>query len=416
MESKLQAKGEVSEAKGLEPIEHPTVLVLGTGTIAFPFVVLLRKALGERAEIFVAKKSPISENVARISRLRELNGIKFAVWQKDKTLFDGVSFDGFRYQVDATVEEVASSANLIMDCTGASIQEWSEELLASRPVQELRGIAVEGSIKGFGPYFMYGVTDDVLELSRQRKIQIPSCNTHCLTSIIWALSDKGRDLNRFRQVVCFIDRRNQDKGKAGSAVHTLTYEKIKDEEFGTHQAKDAVSVLKLALGDAFPQHLRVVSHAQKTPQPFMHATYFCITVEGQWDKEMVHQRLRSFHPPEAEWDNVKPFIAFTDYMTIGQVYEEYCLKGLSSRGCDYAVVVANQTHVIGWPCGESCGQELSGESQGTFSTIMLSTLTPQEGNVIISNVACALKFLYPSDYRKRVNELIREEHLLFGVV
>lgn len=401
-------------------VGSPVVLVLGTGTIAYPFTSLLRRALPEGSEIFVAKRSAISENIGRIGRLRELDGVKFAVWEKDYEAFRQVNFNGETYKIDATVEEVSRNANLIMDCTGASIQDWAEELLSSSPPERLRGIAVEGSIKGFGPYFMYGVTDSVLDLSKERKIQIPSCNTHCLTSVVWALSKEGEEISKIRQVICFIDRRNQDKGKAGEAVHTLTYEAIKDEEFGTHQAKDAVKVLKLALGDAFPAHLRVVSHAQKSPQPFMHATYFAVTVEGAWDREFVHARLRSFTLPsdssEPESAPRLPFIAFTDYSSMGQVYEEYCLQGVSSRGHDYAVLLRGQTQVIPWPCGKSCGQELAGETEATFSTILLSTLTPQEGNVIISNLACSLKFLYPEDYRSRVNRIVRENRLLFGIV
>ncbi len=425
----VKVSNEIQTSKATDYQGKPTVLILGTGTIAYPFAVLLRRALPEGSSIFVAKKSPIPENVGRIDRLRRLDKVGFAVWKKDYENFKSTSFEGNSYEVDATVEEISANANLIMDCTGADVQDWAEELLSQRDPNELRGIAVEGSIKGFGPYLMYGVTDSVLDLSIERKIQIPSCNTHCLTSVIWALSNCGRDTNALRQVICFIDRRNQDKGKAGSAVHTLTYEVLKDAEYGTHQAKDAASVLKKALGDAFPMHLKIVSHAQKSPQPFMHATYFAITVEGEWTREMVHNRLRSFVPPRGDAglsgeedkdapavNTLPPFIAFTDYFALGQVYEEYCVQGLSSRGYDYAVVIANQTQVVSWPCGKSCQVELPGETSATFSTIMLSTLTPQEGNVIISNLACALKFLYPSNYRSLVNQIIADEHLLFEVV
>jgi len=400
-------------------IARPCVLILGTGTIAYPFAVLLKKALPAGSEIFVAKKSAITENIGRINRLADIDRIKFAVWEKDKESFSSLAIGSLSYKVDATVEEVARNANLIMDCTGASIQEWADEILASRSPEEFRGIAVEGSIKGFGPYFMYGVTDSVLDLASERKIQIPSCNTHCLTSIIWALSAEGKELSRFRQVICFIDRRNQDKGKSGDAVHTLTYEPIKDENFGTHQAKDAAKVLKLALKERFPEHLRIVSHAQKSPQPFMHATYFAITVEGEWSREMVLERLASFRPPSQDGtasNPLPPFIALTDYFAMGQVYEEYCLQGLSSRGYDYAVVLNHQIQVVSWPCGKSCDKSLADENEGTFSTIMLSSLTPQEGNVLISNLACSLKFLYPGDYQRRVNSIIQSEHLLFGVV
>ncbi len=413
----------VSELSAVEQIDDykgkPTILILGTGTIAYPFSVLLRKSLPEDSRILVAKKSAISENLARLRRLRELDGIGFAVWKKDYEEFKKTTLAGERYKIDATVEEVSAEANLIMDCTGADIREWTEELLSTRSPRDFRGIAVEGSVKGFGPYFMYGVTDEVIDFSVNRKIQIPSCNTHCLTSIIWALSSLGKELRSFRQIVCFIDRRNQDKGKAGDAVHTLTYEPIKDEEYGTHQAKDAAKVLQLALGENYPSHLRLVSHAQKSPQPFMHATYFSITVEGAWTKEIVHEKLSSFKPVDSDIEGKSldvPFIAFTDYSSMGQIYEEYCLQGLSSRGYDYAVVLNSQTQVISWPCGKSCSAELPGENELTFSTIMLSTLTPQEGNVIISNLACALKFLYPNSYRSRVNQVIQDNHLLFGRV
>ena len=174
-------------------------------------------------------------------------------------------------------------------------------------------------------------------------------------------------------------------------MHTVTWEAVKDPVFGTHQAEDAYQVLKTALGEKLPSSLRMVSHATKLPQPFMHATSYAIVAEGKWDVDMVHERLASWR-----------FIAFTDYMSMGQVYEEYVLKGLSGRGYDHAVVIANQTQVIPGP--------------GDFSTILMATLTPQEGNVIISNLACALKFLYPDSYAERVDALIEQEHLLFGVV
>lgn len=369
----------------------PKILILGTGTVAYPFAVLLQKALPAGSQTYIAKKDPRSENIGRINRLRELDDVDFVVWKEAKEAFEKTSFLGTTYQPDSTVEEIAAEANLIMDCTGADNKSWFDELLSKRGSDTLLGIAVEGSVKGIGQYYMHGVTDTVLDLRKERKLQIPSCNTHCLTSIIWALSDYGKEIDRIQQVVCFIDRRNQDKGKAGDAVHTLTYEPLKDPVFGTHQAKDAYKVLELALGEKMPKGLQMVSHAQKSPQPFMHATYFSIIVDADLDSGTVHDRLRAF-----------PFIAFTDYMAMGQIYEEYCLQGLSSRGYDYAVVLRNQTQVLDGP--------------GKLKTILLSTLTPQEGNVIISNLSCALKFLYPAAYASIVEDLIERHHLLFGIV
>jgi hypothetical protein len=97
---------------------------------------------------------------------------------------------------------------------------------------------------------------------------------------------------------------------------------------------------------------------------------------------------------------------------MGQVYDEFCTFSFASRGYDYAVVLEGQTQIVPWtgigvmPCPGGLD----------MSTIMLSTVVPQEGNAVLSNLATALKFLYPEDYSAMVDEVIERQHLLTAIV
>ena len=185
------------------------------------------------------------------------------------------------------------------------------------------------------------------------------------------------------------------------AVQTLTYEPLVDGRFGTHQARDAFDIITMALGGKVPT-MRLVSHAAKTPQPLMHSAYVGVTVDGEWTVEQVHERLASF-----------PLIAFTDYMSMGQVYDEFCSTSFSSRGYDYAVIVESQTQVVPWAFGAVPGKD---EGEVRYSTILLSILVPQEGNAVLSNLACAIKYMYPDDYEDIVQYVIDKRHLLAQIV
>lgn len=377
-----------------------SVMVIGTGAVAIPTAMLLRAAM-PKAELFIAKRAWRPENIGRMLRLHEQYGIKLAVQGEVKERFREASFHGFRYPEAITVEEAARKVNCIIDCTGLDIKAWYEDLLAERSREDLRGIAAEGGIGEFGPQLMYGVNDTAVDLTQERRVEIPSCNTHAITALLWGLSDSGKDIDRVHQAIVYIDRRNQDKGKEGGVIQTPTYEPLIDEDCGTHQALDSYEILVSALGGRVPPNLRLVSHAVKVPQPFMHANYCVITVEGKWTKDMVHARL-----------DACPLLAFTDYKSMGQVYDEFCTYSFASRGYDYAVVLEGQTQVVPWT---GIGVMPSPDAPD-LSTIMLSTLVPQEGNAVLSNLACALKFLYPEDYAAIVEEVIEKRHLLTAIV
>ena len=156
-----------------------------------------------------------------------------------------------------------------------------------------------------------------------------------------------------------------------------------------------------ALGGRVPQNFRMVSPATKLPQPLMHAIHFGITVEGEWTCAMVHERMEKF-----------PLLAFTDYRAMGQVYDEFCSTSCVSRGYDYAVIIDSQTHCVPW-----VGQGVIVEpGECRYSTVLMSALVPQEGNAILSNLACAIKYLYPDDYRAIVEAVIAKKHLLTTIV
>jgi glyceraldehyde-3-phosphate dehydrogenase/erythrose-4-phosphate dehydrogenase len=391
-----QAKG----GRKLPTGEGLSVLVIGTGAVAIPTAMLLRVAM-PHAELFIAKRAWRNENIGRMLRLYEQYGVKLAVQGEVIERFREASFHGFSYPEAITVEEAARKVNCIVDCTGLDIKAWYEDLLAERHRDDLRGIAAEGGIGEFGPQLMYGINDTVIDLTLERRVEIPSCNTHAITALLWGLTDCGKDIDRFHQAIVYIDRRNQDKGKEGGAIQTPTYEALIDEDCGTHQARDSYDIIVTALGGRVPPNLRIVSHAVKVPQPFMHADYFAITAEGKWTKEMVHERLERC-----------PLLAFTDYKSMGQVYDEFCTFSFASRGYDYAVVLEGQTQIVPW----SGIGVMQNPDAPDMSTIMLSTVVPQEGNAVLSNLACALKFLYPEEYTAMIEEVIASQHLLTAIV
>src|SRR5690606_6206585 len=141
-----------------------------------------------------------------------------------------------------------------------------------------RGFLAQGSEFGFGKPYARGVNDEALVAGEDRFLQIVSCNTHNITTLLKTLcadADGGFHLER-ASFVCM--RRANDITQTSSFVPAPYVGKHDDPEFGTHHARDAHHLFETLNLD-----LDLFSSAAKLNTQYMHSIWFSIVLDRDTD-------------------------------------------------------------------------------------------------------------------------------------
>ncbi len=343
---------------------RPIVHVIGTGTIGEPLIGLLidlKQQLGIEQVTF-HKRTPLLTDRSKVQSLIR-RGARLAV---DAAAVQGFEELGMKPELEAI--EALERAGVVIDCTPSGVGTKNKSEYYEKFATNTLGFIAQGSEFGFGKPYARGINDSVLRRDQDQYIQVVSCNTHNLSTLIHtlALPDGGPENLVEGRFVCM--RRSNDISQDGSFVPSPVVGKHKDERFGTHHARDAWHLFHTLGYD-----LNLFSSAIKLNTQYMHTIFFDIRVRKPTTVERLIEQMRADDK-----------IAVTYKESANSVFSFGRDQGHYGRILNVTVVclptlrVRNGTEIVGY------------------------CFTPQDGNSLLSSVSAATWFLYPDDYERRI--------------
>ena len=332
------------------------VHIVGTGTIGEPLIGLFtdfRDRFGID-EVTFHKRTPLESDKSKLDHLMS-RGAKLAADGPARAEFEKlghpVSYDG---------QEALERATVVIDCTPAG-NENKEKLY--KDLRGPRGFLAQGSEEGFGKPYARGVNDESLVPGEDRFIQIVSCNTHNITTLIKTLAHDDGDGFHLARGTFVCMRRANDITQVDSYIPAPQVGKHEDGLFGTHHAKDAHRVFE-TLG----QDLDLFSSAVKLNTQYMHSIWFDLQLTRDTDLADLERRLRA-----------NPLVAVTNKRYANLIFSFGRDHGYYGRILSQTVVVLPTLMVRG-------DREVVG-----------FCFTPQDGNSLLSSVAAALWLIDPDE-------------------
>lgn len=356
------------------------VHIVGTGTIGEPLIGLFadfREKMGID-EVTFHKRTPLESDKSKLDHLMA-RGAKIAVDADVKEDFEalghGVSYDA---------QEALERASVVIDCTPAGND--NKERHYSR-LDGPKGYIAQGSEFGFGKPYARGVNDETLVPGEDRFLQVVSCNTHNITTLVktlcdeswdgddWPIGDReAGDYNLHRAIfVCM--RRANDITQVGSFIPAPQVGSHGDAEFGTHHARDAFHLFQ-----TLDRDLDLFSSAVKLNTQYMHSLWFHLKTRRDTDLDEVLARFRS-----------NPRVAMTKKKEANLIFS-------FGRDHGYYGRILSQTVVVEPSLAVRHGREIFG-----------FCFTPQDGNSLLSSVAAALWLIDPDldSVQKRLSPIQR---------
>jgi len=331
------------------------VHVVGTGTIGEPLIGLFAD-FGDRMgidEVTFHKRTPLESDRARIGHLMA-RGAKLAT-DPDRVN----SYENMGHTVSYTSEEALERATVVVDCTPAGNQN-KEDFYTK--LKGPKGYLAQGSEFGFGKPFARGINEESLVAGEDKFVQIVSCNTHNITTLVKTVCDDGDAgfcLDR-ANFVCM--RRANDVTQVEKFVPAPSVGKHDDAQFGTHHARDAFGVFQTIDLD-----LNLFSSAVKLNTQYMHSMWFQIRLTRDLDLAEAVERFQNNHR-----------VATTAKREANLIFSFGRDHGYYGRILSQAVVVL-PTLVV------RDNREVYG-----------FCFTPQDGNSLLSSVAATLWMMDPS--------------------
>lgn len=339
------------------------VHIVGTGTIGEPLIGLFcnfRKQLGIDSVSF-HKNTPLTTDRSKVRSLLE-RGARLTT-HKEK-------FEGFK-ELDMSpsfdTEEAIDRASVVIDCTPKGFGHENKHKYYEKFIDNTLGFVAQGSEFGFGKMYARGINDSALIQGEDKFIQVVSCNTHNLSSIVQTLAiyDDPSNLveGRFNLI-----RRANDVSQTKSFIPGPVVGSHGDSEFGTHHARDAHLLFKTV-----GQNLNLFSSAMKVNSQYMHISQFYLKVKEPTTLNAVIDRIEK-----------NDRMSLTDKISANEVFSFGRDHGHFGRILNQAVVSTPTLNVKN-------GNEISG-----------FCFTPQDGNSLLSSIAISEWFLYPNSYEDKI--------------
>jgi glyceraldehyde-3-phosphate dehydrogenase (NAD(P)) len=343
------------------------VHVVGTGTIGEPLIGLFtdfRDKFGID-EVTFHKRTPLAWDKARIQHLM---GRGAHLVTEPESVAD---FERLGHRVSFEAQEALERATVVIDCTPAGND--NKEALYSK-LSGPEGFLAQGSEFGFGKPYARGVNDEALVAEEDRYIQVVSCNTHNIATLIKTIAggEEGYCLER-GTFVCM--RRANDITQVGSFLPAPSVGSHGDDEFGTHHARDAYHLF-----ETVDQRFDLFSSAVKLNTQYMHSIWFQLVLDRDTTVDEVVERLHDNHR-----------VAVTDKSHANLIFS-------FGRDHGYYGRILSQTVVVVPSLTVRHGREVVG-----------FCFTPQDGNSLLSSVAAALWRMNPDweDVRERLQPIRR---------
>ena len=361
-------------------LSKKSVLVIGTGTIGEPLIGLLatlRKRLGID-DVYFHKRTPLIDEVGKVNSMCR-KGAKLVVTD----LACAEKFNVFGNHPKGVLDAVFNDVDVVIDCTPAGNENKDEHYLGLDALSPGKTLFVaQGSEKGFGIPYAYGINDEILGDPRfmsTQFLQVVSCNTHNIACMLSTLGADAKVLNS--DFVCV--RRANDVSQDRGFIASPSLGKHSDRKYGTPHARDVHDLLS-----SVRKEVPVYSSAMKTNSQYMHTVRFSITVDKKLTHDQVMSKMRK-----------NKFVALT---------HKTCANKVFSFGRDHGYYgrIYNQT-VVSIPT-------LQVRNFSDKETIVTGfCFTPQDGNSLLSSAVTALYGIHGDDYSQYLHVL---DELLFDQV
>ena len=338
------------------------ILVVGTGTIGEPLIGLLadyKKKL--KLNVYFHKRTPLVDEIAKVNSLIA-RGANLVV-NEDKT----EQFQKLGHEPVLVHKAALDLCDVVIDCTPAGNSAKESHYLPAK--NKKKTFIAQGSEKGFGMPYAYGINDKALQEKKPQFIQVVSCNTHNICSILKSLSP---NLDKIVESDFVCIRRANDISQTSNFVPSPEVGSHNSSHFGTHHAQDAAGVLS-----TMSKHVLMFSSAMKVNSQYMHAIRFSLTVKGHVSKESALNNFKE-----------NPFVAVTQKKMANKVFSFGRDHGYYGRIFNQTVISAPSLHTVSVANG--------------CTKITGFCFTPQDGNSLLSSVAAALHAIYGNKYQKHM--------------
>ena len=264
------------------------------------------------------------------------------------------------------IDEHIDEIDYIFDCNANSFglknKLWYEKLIT------LKACCVQGSEKGFGIPFMSSVNHD--QIKGHKYVQVVSCNTHALSSLITTLS--GKNLADFGEGDFVIVRRSEDIGNHERLVGSNVISRHLNKMIGTHHAIDVKDLFNTK-----HINLNIQSSDITTPSQLMHTVRFNLKLKKLPDQNSVNKLIEG-----------NPFVSSTSKFDSNIVFELGRRYSAYGRLFSHAIINSNNLlldeqalRIKGW------------------------AFIPQEGNTILSTVHAFLLQTQNPDHQNIMDRL-----------
>mgnify|MGYP001172310656 FL=1 len=345
-------------------MSRKVVHVIGTGTIGEPLIGLLcdfKKDLGID-EVTFHKNTPLTTDRSKVVSLNK-RGARLST---HKNKYKG--FIDIGLKPEFTTEEAINRASVVIDCTPSSYGLDNKEKYYNKFLNNTLGFISQGSEFGFGKPYARGINDDSLIRGEDKFIQVVSCNTHNLSTIVQTIALDKSDDNLLDGRFLLIRRAN-DVSQSKRFVPAPEVGIHRDQKYGTHHARDAALLFKTMNRD-----LPLFSSAMKVNSQLMHILYFTLKLKHKTSIDEVIDRLHS-----------NDRISLTDKINTNEVFSFGRDHGHFGRILNQTVVSIPSLHI------NQHKDEISG-----------FCFTPQDGNSLLSSIAITEWFLYPKSYEDKI--------------
>ena len=344
-------------------MSRKVVHVVGTGTIGEPLIGLLcdfKEELGID-EVSFHKNTPLTTDRSKVRSLVN-RGARLTTHEKK---IDG--FNAIGLKPDFHTEDAIDRASVVIDCTPKGIGHANKQRYYENYMHNTKGFIAQGSEFGFGKMYARGINDPALIHDEDRFIQVVSCNTHNLSTIVnnLALIDAKDNLIEGRFTLI---RRSNDVSQSSKFVPSPQVGEHNDNEYGTHHARDAVLLFKTLNLD-----LNLFSSAMIVNTQYMHILHFHLKVK---QPRTIQNIIDNFDSND--------LIATTEKVNTNEVFSFGRDHGHFGR-------ILNQTVVAIPSLNVRNGTEITG-----------FCFTPQDGNSLLSSIAITEWFLYPHSYENKI--------------
>jgi len=343
-----------------------SILVIGTGTIGEPLIGLLadfKKKLG--VDVFFHKRTPLRDEVAKVESL--INRGANLVVDPEKV----EEFQALGHEPVLNYEAALKLCDVVIDCTPAGNVAKEEHYLPLLKKYKNKCFIAQGSEKGFGMPYAYGINDKALLKHKDNFLQVVSCNTHNVSSLVDTLSTHEIEKNFVAGDFTCIRRSNDISQHSGFSPspevgkHTST-------SFGTHHAKDSYDLFRTL--DLVPN---LFSSAMKLNTQYMHIIRFNVEVKAfATTQDIINKFIEN------------KFTAITYKNLANKIFSFGRDHGYYGRIFNHTVVAV---------------ESLNTRSYMGNTIISGFCFTPQDGNSLLSSVAAALYGIYGNEYQEHMS-------------